>query len=167
MVAHWSDPSLVFLLMLNWKSISWFANPRGEVVGRLLSVVNILITSLQEPERDFVAPILLTSARDAPTPRSPTPARDVTVPNTRTTVEDIPISQVSANDTSGTKPLVDVHTSKPRLKPRDPNANEVALRLPARLSWTEGCSLFNILMFTNNNNVQNGHRLDFFLGQEY
>ncbi len=43
-------------------------------------------------------------------------------------MEDVPISQVPAPDTPGTKSLVDVHISKPRLKPPDPNANEVAPR---------------------------------------
>ncbi len=52
--------------------------------------------------------------------------------NSRTTVEDVPISQVPANDTQGTKAFVDVHISKPRLKPPDPNAYEVAPILSAR-----------------------------------
>ncbi len=38
-----------------------------------------------------------------------------------------------ANDTPGTKSLVDVHISKPRLKPTDPYAFEVAPRQSARL----------------------------------
>ncbi len=74
MMAYWSDSSLVFPSILKWKCISWFASPRGAVVGRSLSVVNILITSLQEPERYFAAPILQTFARDI---------CDFKVPNTR------------------------------------------------------------------------------------
>ncbi len=45
---------------------------------------------------------------------------------------DVPISHVPANDTPGTKTLVDVRISKPRLKPPDPNAYEVAPILSAR-----------------------------------
>ncbi len=47
-------------------------------------------------------------------------------------VEDVPMSQVPTNDTPGTKTFVDVHISKPRLKPPDPNAYEVAPILSAR-----------------------------------
>ncbi len=59
-------------------------------------------------------------------------ARDVAVLNSQTTVEDVPISQVPANDTPGTKTFVDVHFLKPRFKPPDPNAYEVAPILSAR-----------------------------------
>ncbi len=48
-------------------------------------------------------------------------------------VEDVPISQVPENDTPGTKSMVDVHISKPRLKPNEPNAYKVAPRRSARL----------------------------------
>ncbi len=73
-----------------------------------------------------------TSTIVALTPRSPTLARDVADLNSQTIVEDAPIAQVPANDTPGTKTFVDVHISKPRLKPPDPNAYEVAPRLSAR-----------------------------------
>ncbi len=58
--------------------------------------------------------------------------RDVADLNSQTTVDDVPISQVPANDTPDTKTFVDVHISKPRLKPPDPNAYEVAPILSAR-----------------------------------
>ncbi len=61
---------------------------------------------------------------DALTPRSPFTARDVTFLNSRTPVDEVPTSQVPTNDIPGTKTFVDVHISKPRLKPPDPNANE-------------------------------------------
>ncbi len=43
-----------------------------------------------------------------------------------------PISQVPATDTPGTKTFVDVNISKPRMKPPDLNAYELAPRLSAR-----------------------------------
>ncbi len=81
---------------------------------------------LLEPARYDAAPIFQTSVRDAPIPRPSTSARGVTVPNSRTTVEDVPISQVPTNDTPDTKSLVDVHISKPRLKPPGPDDYKVA-----------------------------------------
>ncbi len=107
-------------------------------------VIDIPAPRLPSPTRDVSMRILQTSARgvsdqifqpssrDALPPSSPTLARDVAVLNSRTTVEDVPISQVPANDTPGTKIFVDVHISKPRLKPPDPNACEVAPKLSAR-----------------------------------
>ncbi len=86
----------------------------------------------QPSSRDALPPRASTSTIDALTPSSPTLARDVADLNSQTTVEDVPISQVSANDTPGTKTFVDVHISKPRLKPPDPNAYEVAPILSAR-----------------------------------
>ncbi len=87
----------------------------------------------QPSSRDTLPPRASTSTTDALTLSSPTLARDVEDLNSRTTVEDVPISQVLANDTPDTKTFVDVHISKPRLKPPDPNAYEVAPILYARL----------------------------------
>ncbi len=67
--------------------------------------------------------------QDSPTTRSAASARDFTVQSFPTTVEDVPTFQVPANDIPGTKSLVDAHISKPRLKPPDPSAYEVAPRL--------------------------------------
>ncbi len=86
----------------------------------------------QPSSRDALPLRASTSTKDALTPSSPTLARDVADLNTQTTVEDVPISQVPASVTPGTKTFADVHFSKPRLKPPDPNAYEVAPILSAR-----------------------------------
>ncbi len=88
--------------------------------------------------RDVSMPILQTSARDALPPRASKYAIDALTPSSPTRCgperpdDRVPISQVPATDTPGTKTFVDDHISKPRMKPPDPNAYEVAPRLSAR-----------------------------------
>ncbi len=73
-------------------------------------------------------------------------------PNSRTTVKDVLIFQVPANDTPGTKPLVDVPILKSGLRPPDPeNAYGVVTRQSTGLLQgtlrREGCSEHSYKLF--------------------